>query len=181
MNIKSVILLLIVVFCGFFLVINWQGIVTDVAVDFGFYKADAPLALIVLLGLGALVVICLLYAMWLQASMALEMRKVRREAQSSKNLAEDAEKSRFLELKADIEKLKGEWQNQADTRRDQMIKRIDELDKRFEEGFVQTINSLSSSVGELEDSVHSLVKDVADIKENLKKADQPESPKEPEK
>jgi len=171
MNIKSVILLLIVVFCGFFLVINWPGIVADVEVDFGFVKTQAPLTLLVLLGLGVLVILCLLYAMWMQASMALEVRKVRREAEKARELAETAEKSRFLELKASIEKLEKEFQEKADERKTAMVSRVDALEKSFEEGLVETINSLSSSVGELEDCVHAMKKDVAGILEKMPEPD----------
>lgn len=171
MRLKTFFLLLLLIICCVFLVVNWTAILTEVPVNFLVDTVDAPIALIVLLGLGVLVIICLLYALWLQASLALEMRKSHRETEAARALAENAEKSRFSELKSEMQKAFAELQTDADLRKNSVIDRVDALEKRFDEGFVQTINSLSSSVGEVEDSVHKIAKDV----KKLQTEDSPEA------
>lgn len=158
MNLRSVFLFVIFIFCGIFLVVNWQGIVTDVPVNLLFEEVQAPLGLILLLVLGFLVVLCLLYAFLQQASLALEMRRAHKELEEARQLAQRAERSRFVELNNELQKVVKDLQEQSVTRHNAVLARLETLEERMRVNMHDTINSVSASVGEVEDRLSQLVR-----------------------
>ncbi len=158
MNLRSVFLFVIFIFCGIFLVVNWQGIVTDVPVNLLYTEIQAPLGLILLLVLGFLVFICLLYAFVQQASLALEMRRAHKELEDARQLAQRAERSRFVELNNELQKLVKDLQEQSTTRHNAVLARIETMEERMRMNTHDTINSVSASVGEVEDRLSELVR-----------------------
>lgn len=158
MNLRSVFLFVIFIFCGIFLVVNWQGIVTDVPVNLLYTEIQAPLGLILLLVLGFLVFICLLYAFVQQASLALEMRRAHKELEDARQLAQRAERSRFVELNNELQKLVKDLREQSTTRHNAVLARIETMEERMRMNTHDTINSVSASVGEVEDRLSELVR-----------------------
>ena len=59
MHLRSVFLLLLFVLCTVFLIVNWQGVMADVNVNLLWTEIQAPLGLILLLGQGLVILICL--------------------------------------------------------------------------------------------------------------------------
>ena len=59
MHLRSVFLLLLFVLCTVFLIVNWQGVMADVNVNLLWTEIQAPLGLILLLGPGLVILICL--------------------------------------------------------------------------------------------------------------------------
>ncbi|MBR2960062.1 MAG: DUF1049 domain-containing protein [Burkholderiaceae bacterium] len=131
---------------------------TDVPVNLLFEEVQAPLGLILLLVLGFLVVLCLLYAFLQQASLALEMRRAHKELEEARQLAQRAERSRFVELNNELQKVVKDLQEQSVTRHNAVLARLETLEERMRVNMHDTINSVSASVGEVEDRLSQLVR-----------------------
>lgn len=103
MPIRNVALLVALAAVAVFAVLNWSVIMAPTTLSLGFAEVQAPLGL-VLLGLIALLsVLFLVYAVYLQSSVLLEARRHARELQASRELADQAEASRFTELRDRVE------------------------------------------------------------------------------
>lgn len=133
MHLRNVALLVLLVLVALFAVLNWSVIMAPTTLSLGFAQVQAPLGL-VLLGMLALVTAAFLfYLVYLQSSVLLEARRHARELQASRELADQAEASRFTELRAVLET------------------RIAQLERELRGAIEQSGNSLSAYVGELGD------------------------------
>ncbi len=95
MAIRTVILVLLTLLSAIFLIVNWAGITAAVPVNLIYTDTEAPLGLILLLVLGALWIAGIIWALLQQAATLLEIRRAYKDAESSRGLADNAEKSRF--------------------------------------------------------------------------------------
>lgn len=99
MAIRTVILMIMCLLVALFLALNWAGVMAPVPVNLLFLETQAPLGFILLLVFGLLVVLVLLWALLKQASLLTEVRKINKAAIADRTLAQDAEKSRFEEVR----------------------------------------------------------------------------------
>lgn len=157
MHLRSVFLLLLFVLCSVFLVVNWEGVMADVNVNLLFEEIQAPLGLILLLGPGLVILICLVYGFVQQAALSMELRRVNKQLQHARDLLQKAEQSRFVELKNDMQRQFLDLQNQSAARHSSLMTAVNGLQAAIEESSDQTVNSLSASVGEVEDRLSQLV------------------------
>ena len=116
MHLRSVFLLLLFVLCSVFLIVNWEGVMAEVNVNLLWTEIQAPLGLILLMGPGLLILICLIYGFVQQAGLSMELRRVNKQLQQARDLAQKAELSRFTELKSEMQKQITELQNQSASR-----------------------------------------------------------------
>ena len=131
MHLRTVFLLLLFVLCSVFLVVNWEGVMANVNVNLLYTEIQAPLGLILLLGPGLVILI--------------------------RDLAQKAEQSRFVELKNEMQKQILELQNQSASRHSSLMAAVNGLQSAVDESAQETVNSLSASVGEVEDRLSQLV------------------------
>lgn len=157
MHLRSVFLLLLFVLCSVFLVVNWEGVMADVNVNLLIKEIQAPLGLILLLGPGLVILICLVYGFVQQAALSMELRRVNKQLQHARDLLQKAEQSRFVELKNDMQRQFLDLQNQSAARHSSLMTAVNGLQAAIEESSDQTVNSLSASVGEVEDRLSQLV------------------------
>jgi uncharacterized integral membrane protein len=120
MQLRNVVLLVVLGLVAVFAALNWSVIIAQTTLSLGFAEVQAPLGLVLLAILGLPTTLFLLYVVYLQTSVLLETRRHARELQAQRELADQAEASRFTELRSFL-----------DTR-------LTELE-----------NSLSASIGEL--------------------------------
>lgn len=97
MKIRTIFLLLILILMAVFLIINWGALSTETAVNLVYTEIQAPLGILVVGGFAAVVFILLVYMVWQQASVTMELRAAYKEARNARTVADDAEKSRFAE------------------------------------------------------------------------------------
>ena len=97
MKIRTIFLLLVLILMAVFLVINWTALSTVTAVNLIYTEIQAPLGVLVVGGFAAVVFVLLVYMVWQQASVTLELRAAYKEARNARTVADDAEKSRFAE------------------------------------------------------------------------------------
>ncbi|NDV12857.1 LapA family protein [Crenobacter caeni] len=133
-------LLLFAVLAVAFVALNWPAIVTVSDLSFGFFHFQAPLGLI-LLGVAVIeAALFLVYIVWLQGGVLLEARRNSRALADARALAEQAEASRFSELK---HQLSASLAEQADAQQQGFARLAEKID--------ESANGLAASVGELED------------------------------
>lgn len=97
MKIRTLFLLLILILMAVFLIINWGALSAETTVNLVYTEIQAPLGILVVGGFAAVVFILLIYMVWQQASVTMELRAAYKEARNARGVADDAEKSRFAE------------------------------------------------------------------------------------
>jgi uncharacterized integral membrane protein len=155
MKIRSLLLLLVLVVIATFAMLNWGAFMASTTLSLGVAEVQAPLGLI-MLGLIAFVsAVFLVFLVYLQASILLEARRHARELQANRGLADQAEASRFTELRGflDVE-LKRLASVDAESRA-AVLARLDLLDQGLRLALQQSENTLSACLGELEDRLES--------------------------
>jgi uncharacterized integral membrane protein len=133
MRMRTLLLVVIVVLLGTFTILNWSAFTTPTSLSWVFGTLEAPLGLLMLVITGLLAMTFLLYVAYLQGTVILEARRSSRELQSQRQLADQAEASRFTEL------------------RDVLESRLDRLDNELRTAIEQTGSVLSAYIGEVED------------------------------
>lgn len=157
MHLRSVFLLLLFVLCSVFLIVNWEGVMAEVNVNLLWTEIQAPLGLILLLGPGLLILLCLIYGFVQQAALSMDLRRVNKQLQQARDLAQKAELSRFTELKNELQKQIMQLQNQSAARHSSLMAAVNGVQAAVDESAQETVNSLSASVGEVEDRLSQLV------------------------
>ena len=131
--VRAIALFLVLLLIGLFAVLNWDAFTALSALNLGVTTVQAPLGLIML----ALVAfLCVLFTVWVisfQAGSLMEARRMTRELQVQRDLADKAEASRFTELRSEL------------------IARLDRLQADSRLVTEQSANSIAAQLGELED------------------------------
>ncbi len=151
MRIRNLLLLVILGVLVIFAAINWAAIVTPTAISLLFTSIEAPLGLVLLSITALLVVIFLGFVVQMQASIMTDRRRLMIDLNDQRELANQAEASRFTDLQtflqAELEKLA--TQNQAV--RNGLELQLNTLEQKLSTTIEQSANSLSAYIGELED------------------------------
>ena len=151
MRARTLVLLVILILIGVFAALNWKAIIAPTTLSFLVTDVQAPLGLI-LLGIAAmLTLLFLVYLVYIQTSVLLDTRRHAREMQSQRDLADQAEASRFTELRAFLEGELNKLAGQSAEAQARLAARLDELQRDLGASVSQTENSLSAYIGELED------------------------------
>jgi uncharacterized integral membrane protein len=99
MPLRTVLLLALAVLFAIFVIANWAAFMTPTSLSLLVATVEAPLGLIMLLVTGFFAAVFLAYAFYLQTSALLETRRTTRELAAQRQLADQAEASRFTELR----------------------------------------------------------------------------------
>jgi uncharacterized integral membrane protein len=128
LSIVAVVVLIVV-----FAAINWSAVTAPTRLSLGVATVDAPIGLVML---ALVVILCVLFATWavtLQARAMAETRRHTKDLQAQRELADSAEASRFVELRADL------------------LARMDQLEGQMRAALEESSNSLAATIGELDD------------------------------
>ena len=151
MYLRTLLILVVLGLVAVFSAVNWSAFIAPTALSLGFTRVEAPLGLILLSIVALLTLLFLVYVTYLQSTVLLETRRHARELQSQRELTEQAEASRFNQLRAfmeiELEKLAGEM----DQSKSLLLTRLDQIERDLRTGLEQTANGLAASIGELED------------------------------
>ncbi len=151
MTLRTLLFLLVFGALTAFVLVNWEVLNTPTVLSLAFTEVTAPLGL-VMLGFIVLVTVLLLsYIVFLQMSGLLETRRHGKELQAQRTLADEAEASRFTELRAYLD---AEFARSAEQRSsvDQSIRaRLDALESQLKSTLDLQGNSLAAQLGELGD------------------------------
>lgn len=151
MQFRTVAVLLVLAAIAVFAMLNWGAIMAPTTLSLAFTTIQAPLGL-VMLGLVALITtVFLAFVVYLQSSVLMETRRQARELQTQRNLADQAEASRFTELRNYVDEQFVKLAQSAVESREQTLTRLKATEGSLRTALEQTGNSLAAQIGELED------------------------------
>ena len=151
MKVRTLLLLLTVVAIAVFTALNWNAIMAPATLSLGGANVQAALGLVMLGLVAFLAALFLVFVVYLQTSVLLEARRHARELQANRELADQAEASRFTELRGFLEmELKRQAGLDAESRV-VVLARLDQLDRDLRSAVEQSGNTLAAYIGELED------------------------------
>ena len=103
MPLRTVVLLVVFALIALFAALNWTAFVAPATLSFGVAQVEAPLGLIMLGLLAILTALFLAYVAYLQTTVMLEWRRHAKELQAQRERADQAEASRFTELRTHVD------------------------------------------------------------------------------
>jgi hypothetical protein len=151
MKLRTLFILIVLCAIAGFTALNWSTIMVPTALSLGVATVQAPLGLVMLSMLVFLTALFLLFVVYIQGSVLVDTRRHARELQTNRKLVDEAETSRFSELR---EFLESELKRLAalDTESRQATQtRLDQLDEDLRSAVEQSGNTLAAYIGELED------------------------------
>ena len=113
-----------------------------------------PLALVMLALLACLSVAFLLFVTYLQGSLLFDLRRHSRELADNRKLADEAEASRFTELRQFLEAELAKVAQGGAADRQAVLDRLTQVADELRIQNEQTSNGLAASIGELDDRIH---------------------------
>jgi hypothetical protein len=143
--------LVVLVLAGLFAALNWATFTTPTTLSLGFMSVFAPVGVVMV---GVVALLGLLYivsVVTLQGETLLETRRINRELQSQRELADKAEVSRFTELREFMANELLRVTQASDQARAATLARIEQLEQRQRAAMEESANSLSAYIGQLED------------------------------
>jgi hypothetical protein len=153
MKTRTFLLLLVLAAIVAFAALNWSTFIAPSTLSLGFASFEAPLGVIMLALLAALTLVFLGFIVYLQTSVLLDARRHARELQSQRELADQAEASRFTELRKFIEEeLRKLAARDADATH-ALLTRIDQVETGLRGALEDSNNTLAAYLGEIEDRI----------------------------
>lgn len=149
--IRALALFAVVVAIGLFALLNWTAFTTPTTLSLLFTDVQAPLGLIML---GLVVFLTLLFTLWaisLQASTLMEARRLNRELQAQRELADKAEASRFVELRSYVGEELQRSVASSSRGHEELLSRLTHLEGALRLALEHNANSVAASLGEFED------------------------------
>lgn len=157
MKLLTILLALVLAATAAFAALNWDAINASTALSLGVTTIEAPLGG-VLLGLMVLATALLAaYVVYLQGTALIETRRYAKELLASRQLADQAEASRFTDLKAFLDQALAAQAQRQEQSQAQLLTRVAQLDTEWRSALEQSGNTLAAYIGELEDRVESLL------------------------
>jgi uncharacterized integral membrane protein len=151
MGSRLLVVLLIVVVLGGFAALNWTAFSARVPLSLLVAHVEAPLGLIMLGVLAALTLLYLAFTASLETHALLEGRRQARELDAERRRADDAEASRYTELRRYLEAELGALRTLAGDSLRQAVGRVDRAEETLRGEVERAGNTLAAYIGELED------------------------------
>jgi len=156
MYLRTLLILVVLGALIIFAAINWGAFMTPMKLSVIFANVEAPLGVILLGVVAVLTLLFLLYVVYLQSSALLEGRRHARELHTQRELAEQAEASRFHQLRSFLEIELEKIGSQGDEAKTSVLARLEALDKDCRSTVEQTQNTLAAYLGEIDDKLEKL-------------------------
>ncbi len=151
MKILNVIILIVFVGLIIFAASNWNAIITPIPLSLVFMETNAPLGLILLAITGLLALLFLGFVVYMQSSTLMLRKRLNKELEAQRKLADEAEASRFTELRTYLEAELQQLSNQNTELYQKSANRIAELETAIKATVEETGSTLTAYIGELED------------------------------
>jgi uncharacterized integral membrane protein len=151
MYLRTVLILLVLGAFALFAAANWSAFTAPTTLSVVFATVEAPLGLILLGIVVLLAAMFLVYVAYLQSTVLFETRRHARELNAQRELAEQAEVSRFSRLQASLETELRKLADKEEESAARMIERLDRLDRELRAAVEQSGNTLAAYLGEIDD------------------------------
>jgi len=151
MPLRTVLILVLLGGLAIFAALNWSAFTTPTTLRLAFGTVEAPLGLI-MLGLTVLLAfLFLIFVTYLQTSVLLENRRHARELQLQRERADQAEASRYNQLREYLESELQKIRYRSELMETGIVARLNQLDQELRGAIEQSGNTLAAYIGELED------------------------------
>jgi uncharacterized membrane protein len=158
MTLRAIVLIVLLAVVAAFSIVNWSAITTPTPVSLGVATVQAPLALIMLVFLVVVSGVFLLLMLLQYAAVIRETRRYAKELAAQRTLADQAEASRFTELRKHLdERLDRLEQGGGASPSESPIARIDRLETALREHIDHAGNTLAAFIGEVDDRVERMI------------------------
>lgn len=151
MKIRTLVVLLLVIAFAGFAALNWHAFITPTRLDLVFAQVEAPLGIILLGVLAFVTALAVGYMLYLQSSVLLEARRHARELHANRELADQAEASRFTELSNLLKEEMAKMIERDRAAQDEIFSRLDRLEGTLLASVEDAGNSTAAYLGELDD------------------------------
>jgi uncharacterized integral membrane protein len=155
MKARAIVFALLLVLFVVFTLANWSGITAPAQVSLLVTKIEAPLGLILLTLLIVVIAAFVFIMLFQQAGVIRETRRLERELTAQRALADQAEASRFTELRKYLDR-RLDRLDEGGSSEESLAERIDRLETALREHIDHTGNSLAASIGEVDDRIERL-------------------------
>lgn len=153
MTLRAAVLLAIFTCLFTFIGLNWTEFSTPSILSFGFTVVNVSVGIVMLAALLLVVALFVAYVMYLQATWALQQRRVLSELESQRKLADQAEASRTADLLARVNAtfdLLTQSITSATATLENKLAQVSEANKLV---LLENTQSLSAQLGEMEDKL----------------------------
>jgi uncharacterized integral membrane protein len=151
MYLRTVLILIVLGALVLFAMVNWNAFMAPTTLSIVFATVEAPLGLLLLGVVVLLTLLFLVYVVYLQSSLLVEGRRHARELQSQRELADQAEISRFSQLRAFCENELRNLTKSNEASTAGITARLDQLERELRIAVEQSGNTLAAYIGEIED------------------------------
>ena len=151
MYLRTLLILIVLGTLTLFAALNWSAFTTPTTLSLVFATVEAPLGLILLGIVVVLAALFLLYVVYLQSTVLIETRRHARELHAQRELAEQAEASRFHELRAFLEAHLQSMASQIERAETELAARLDQLERDTRSSIEQCENTIAAQIAELDD------------------------------
>ena len=151
MKLATLLLILMLTLIGAFTTLNWGVITKPTDLSLGFTTVSLPLGLVMLALLVIVTTVFLAFSLYQLTSTLLETRKLSREVQASRELSDQAEASRFTELRKYMETEMAQQTALHATSKSVLTEKMGQMETNVRAAVEQSGNTLASYIGELED------------------------------
>jgi Na+-transporting methylmalonyl-CoA/oxaloacetate decarboxylase gamma subunit len=138
-----------------FTVLNWSAFTTPTRLTLIVTTVEAPLGALMLILTAAIVVAFLVFLVYLQTGTALETRRLAKELQNQRELADRAEASRFTELRSFLTQELAASRTFTTEANVKLGSRVDAAEQALRTDIEQAGNTLAAYIGELEHRLES--------------------------
>ena len=151
MKTRSLLLVLLIVLIATFVALNYEEILRPTPLNLGLSSVQAPMGLVLVGLLAAVLLIFLLALLYFQTAHVMEVRRINRDVAEQRQLADKAEASRFTALQDYLQKELQAIAVRDSEARDNLHQKLEQVQKNLTTVMEQTGNGLHASIGELED------------------------------
>jgi len=150
MKARTVLLFVVLLSIAIFTALNWAAFKAPTTLSLGVTDVQAPLGLVMLGMLVSLSALFLVFVLYLQTTVLLDARRHSKELHSQRELADQAEASRFTELRAFLDEELKKLAIQNTESKAALLARMDQLDGDLRTMIEQTGNGISAYIGVLD-------------------------------
>ncbi len=159
MSLRALLLLLIFILLAIFTVVNWNAFVMPTTLSLVFATVQAPLGLIMLAVTALLAALFLAYLVYIQTAVIIDTRRSARELHAQRSLADQAEASRFTELRSFLEARLRELQSDVTEAQTRTGAQVEQLGGDLRSVVDGATNTLAAYIGEIEDRLERRIGD----------------------
>jgi uncharacterized integral membrane protein len=150
MRARTLILVVLLAALALFAAINWQAFVAPTPLSLIVTQVQAPLGVIMLGFTVAIATAFLIFIVYMQAGVVLELRRQARALEAQRELADSAEASRFTELREYLARELSSLRSGTQPGNELQLK-LDQLQRDLREEIHTAGNTLAAYIGELEE------------------------------